>query len=108
MDRQRSVPGKGARGAAKDQMRRPRSRVRRRKPRGIRAILVRWSRHLAWTTRLVDRAECFHLLVSGQVQVANDKLLMLNSDPYHRDLRTTRRIERRQMSERPLCDQFAY
>src|SRR6266853_6640964 len=50
----------------------------------------------------------FHLLIRRQVKVANDKLFVLNSDPNDRDLRTTRRIERRQMGERRLCDQFAY
>jgi hypothetical protein len=42
------------------------------------------------------------------MQVANDKLLILDCDPDDRDLRTTRRIDRRQMGERRLCDQFAY
>jgi len=50
----------------------------------------------------------FHLLISRQMQMANHKILTFDSDPDDRDLRTTRRIERRHMGERRLCDQFAY
>src|SRR5216683_1233283 len=42
------------------------------------------------------------------MQMADHKILTFDSDPNDRDLRTTRRIERRHMGERRLCDQFAY
>ena len=41
----------------------------------------------------------FHLAISRQVQVANREFLIVDSDPDDPDLRTTRRIEGRQMGE---------
>jgi len=41
-----------------------------------------------------------------QRQVGDHELFIFNSDPYYGDLRTAIGIERRQMSEWRLCDQF--